>query len=269
MVRDSPDEEFRKDWQEFVKGFLPRKFTRYSQEDTRDGPQGYAKEVVEAIEKNDSFLFIDAIADRSSNYASDQKYTSYKEAVKEFAKEWEKPDDVIRGMSEHSYFQDDFDEIYEEREEDNWWILVEGLNLLVWNTENQFSFGWVESERDVKTEMELNPDLAKFYRMSGLTEKQFEELVANGYDYDVQGFIGEIVDASVLLQQMAGMIPSMTWKNRGGEKIVAFHNGLNGSGYFLPTTHTKVGLDPAKKMEVDFGSYSLGDVYGGVDWTWR
>ena len=53
------------------------------------------------------------------------------------------------------------------------------------------------------------------------------------------------------------------------ETIVAFHNGLNGSGYYLPAPNAKVGLNPKKKMVVDFGSYSLGDVYGAADWTWR
>ena len=269
MVRDSPDEEFRKDWQEFVKGFLPRKFTRYSQEDTRDGPQGYAKEVVEAIEKNDPFLFIDAIADRSSNYASDQKYTSYQEAVKEFAKEWEKPDDVIRGMSEHSYFQDDFDEIYEEREEDNWWILVEGLNLLVWNTDMQFSLGWSDFPQDVATELKENPELDKFDRLSGLSKEKFAELVTNGMDMDVQGFIGIIVDAGELLKAMVDGVPS--WNlvgNRSVSMIVALHNGLEGSGYYIESNPT-ITLHLNKPLRVDFGSYSLGDVYGARDWTWR
>jgi hypothetical protein len=269
MARDSPDEEFRKEWKKFVKDFLPNKFDRYSYEDVRDGPEGYAKEVVNAIEKGDPFIFIDAITERSSDYFLEGRYSAYQNALKEFSKQWENPEVVKKEMQDYDYFQDDFDEIYDEREVNNWWILIEGLNLLVWNTENQFNLGWVESERDAKTEMELDPHLAEFYRLSGLTEKRFEDLVANGYDYDVQGFIGEIIDASVLIQHMAGLSASMTWKNRGGEKIVAFHNGLNGSGYFLPAPKAEVGLDASKKMEVDFGSYSLGDVFGTRDWTWR
>ncbi len=120
-------------------------------------------------------------------------------------KEWENPSQVREEMENYTYFQDDFYEIYEKRERNNWWTLINGLNLLVWNTSAQWSLGWVEQEQDVKTELEESPALREFYELSGLTEKQFAELVANGYDYDAQGFIGEIVDAGDLVQEMLSL----------------------------------------------------------------
>jgi len=269
MPHDSPDIEFQNDWKEFVKGFLSRKFQRYDWNDTRDGPQGYAKEVVEAIEKGDPFIFIDAIADRSSDYASEQEYNSYREAVKEFAKEWENPAEIEEEMENYPYFRDDFNEIYEEREEDNWWILLDGLNLLVWNTDMQFSLGWSDFPQDVATELKENPELDKFDRLSGLSKEQFAELVTNGMDMDVRGFIGIIVDAGELLRAMADGVHRWNLNgNRSMSMIVALHNGLEGSGYYIESTPT-IGLDLDKPIRVDFGSYSLGDVYGARDWTWR
>jgi hypothetical protein len=264
---DSPDEEFRKDWQEFVKGFLPNRFDRYSYENARDGPQGYAKEVVAAIEKGDPFQFIDAIAERSADWVLEQKYAAYQEAVKEFAKRWGDPEDVLRGMRDYPYFQEDFDIIYDERERDNWWILIEGLELLVWNTDMQFSLGWSDFPQDVATELKENPELDKFDRLSGLSKEKFAELVNNGMDMDVQGFIGIIVDAGELIRAMAQGEWTLTW-NPMDRMIVALHNGLEGSGYYVESGPT-IALDIKKPLRVDFGSYSLGDVYGARDWTWR
>ena len=257
--------QIRDDWKDFVKGFLPKKFDRYDWNDTRDGPGWASTKVVEAVEKGDPAIFIDSVTESFLD-TSDGEYQAYQECLKEFAKEWENPAEVRNEMENYTYFQDDFYKIYEEREQDNWWTLINGLNLLVWNTSNSWSLGWVEQEQDVKTELEESPALREFYELSGLTEKQFAELVANGYDYDTQGFIGEIVDAGDLLLNMLG---EMYQQKRTPEKIVAFHNGLVGNGYFLPAPNAKVGLDPSKKMAVDFGSYSLGDVYGTNEWTWR
>ena len=265
MPRQSPDEEFRDDWKDFVKGFLPKKFDRYDWNDTRDGPGWASTKVVEAVEKGDPAIFIDSVTESFLD-TSDGEYQAYQECLKEFAKEWENPSQVREEMENYTYFQDDFYEIYEERERNNWWTLINGLNLLVWNTSSSWSLGWVEQEQDVKTELEESPALREFYELSGLTEKRFAELVANGYDYDTQAFIGEIVDAGDLLLDMLG---EMYQQKRTPEKIVAFRNGLVGNGYYLPAPNTKVGLDPSTKMEVDFGSYSLGDVYGTNEWTWR
>jgi hypothetical protein len=267
MVHASPDEEFERDWQEFVKDFLPKRFDRYSYEDTRDGPQGYAKEVVDAIEKGKPFQFADAVTERSADWVSEQKYSAYQEAAKEFAKRWEDLEDVLRGMRDYPYFQEDFDVIYDERERDNWWILIEGLELLVWNTDMQFSLGWSDFPQDVATELKENPELDKFDRLSGLSKEKFAELVNNGMDMDVQGFIGIIVDAGELLRAMAEGEWTLT-RNRMDRMIVALHNGLEGSGYYVESSPT-IALSIEKPLRVDFGSYSLGDVYGARDWTWR
>ena len=267
MPKQSPDEEFRDDWKKFVGSFLPRKFQRYDWNDTRDGPGDLAKDVVNAIEKGDPHEFIDRLYDQNIDYFSEQEYQAYKECQKEFAQEWENPDDILDGMENYSYFQDDFNEIYEEREENNWWALVSGLRLFVWNVDNQVSLGWIEEAQDAETELVENEDLRNFLNLSGLTESQKWEIIANGFDYDVQGMIGVITDASDLLKAMIG--EPYTQSSRNDEGIVAFHNGLVGSGYYLPTDNPQVHLDPKKKMVVDFGSYSLGDVYGAADWTWR
>ena len=267
MPKQSPDEEFRDDWKKFVGSFLPKKFQRYDWNDTRDGPGDLAKNVVNAIEKGDPYEFIDKLNEQNIDYFSDQEYQAYKECLKEFSQEWENPEEVMDEMENYSYFQDDFNEIYEEREEDNWWALVSGLRLFVWNAENQVGLGWVEEEQDAETELAENEDLRNFLALSGLSEGQKWELIANGFDYDVQGMIGVITDASDLLRAMIG--ESYTQSSRNDEGIVAFHNGLVGSGYYLSTDNPKVWLDPKKKMVVDFGSYSLGDVYGAADWTWR
>jgi len=269
MPKQSPDEEFRDDWKKFVGSFLPRKFQRYDWNDTRDGPGDLAKDVVNAIEKGDPFEFIDKLTDNALDYVSEQEYQAYKECLKEFSQEWENPEEVLDEMENYSYFQDDFNEIYEEREENNWWSLVSGLRLFVWNAENQVSLGWIEEAQDAETEIAENEELRDFLFLAGLTESEQWELIANGFDYDVQGMIGVITDAGDLLKAMIAPGEGYNMVGRGDEPLVAFHNGLVGSGYYLPAPDAKVGLNPAKKMVVDFGSYSLGDVYGAVDWTWH
>ena len=241
MTKLSPDLEFQEDWKKFVEGFLPRKFDRFSSDDVRDGPsRDVIKKTVESIEKGDPAIIVDYIQEMSWEWSSDEAWRSYQEAVEEFAKELEDPEDVKRGMESDDIFREIFDEIYEEREEFNYGVFL-NFDLLVWNAENQVSLGWIEGAQN-------------------------EEFIANGFDYDVQGFIGEIVNAEDLIHAMLNL--PYTTKGRA-DKIVAFHNGFEGSGYYLPSPNAKVGLDPGKKMEVDFGSYSLGDIFGGVDWTWH
>ena len=266
MTKLSPDLEFQEDWKKFVEGFLPRKFDRFSSDDVRDGPsRDVIKKTVESIEKGDPAIIVDYIQEMSWEWSSDEAWRSYQEAVEEFAKELEDPEDVKRGMESDDIFREIFDEIYEEREEFNYGVFL-NFDLLVWNAENQVSLGWIEGAQNEESELAENEALRDFMFLTGLTEGEQWELIANGFDYDVQGFIGEIVNAEDLIHAMLNL--PYTTKGRA-DKIVAFHNGFEGSGYYLPSPNAKVGLDPGKNMEVDFGSYSLGDIFGGVDWTWH
>lgn len=263
------------DWKTYLKGELPNKFNKYSVEDTRDGPGNWLSAAVDYIEGRNKD-FIDTINDAGGDWWADQSYQSFKENMPGFLAllnekyEWETPQDRHEELTEISSdengdFRTVLDDMLMERMVDNWWLMLDNIPLLVYPVNDTHSLGWTDGENgDVEYEMSQNPALKEFYLASGLDLAKFKELVANGFDYDVQGFIGGIVDAADLLKAKIEDVGHI----QVDQPIVAFHNGLNGSGYYVESKKP-VSLDLKKKLSVDWGSYSLGDVFGARDWTWR
>ncbi len=272
MPRDSPDLEFRNDWETFVKSFLPRKIRRFESEDARDGPGRYVKIAVEAIQKGDPGLLIDTIDEDFRDYGMDQEYAAYQEALKEFANEWENPNDVKQGMENEFWFRERFDEIYEEREEFNWGIFFGNEEILVWNSKDAISAGWVGDPQEASREILGNPELEDWVKkaLKFVSLKQISAIIDNGFDYDVTMFIGGLVGVEEVIKAMMSETPVAF---HTGDVIVGAYDGLNGAGYFEHgSTKAHVGLvfgDKTNPIHIDWGSYSLGDVFGTKEWTWR
>jgi hypothetical protein len=267
MIQKTGEGDLLDDWKTFVGDFLPRQFNAFEL-DSNDKPEGYADLVVKAIRTGDPTLVEDEIISNASDYLNQAQDQAFIECRAAFLKPFKDPEVSIEFDGDVE-FDSVFNEIYEERQILNALDMVSGLNLLVWNKDMQFSLGWVGDPQDTKTELQENPELDKFDRLSGLSPKQFDELVVNGMDFDVQGIIGIVVDAAELLTAMIEDVP--VWNLQGNpsvEMIVAFWDGLNGAGYFVQSTPT-IAFYPGKPMNVDFGFYSLGDIFGGVDWTWH
>lgn len=273
-MKQSPDEEFRDEWKKFVKDFLPKKFDRFSHDDVRDGPGSYAALAIEAIQKGDPYILVDAINEDSLDYASSSEYQAYMEAKKEFSKEWENPEQVARDMENYSYFYEDFIEIYEDRENFNWDIYLRGMDILVWNKKDSVHAGWVGDPQDAATEIEENPDLKAWCTRVApyISTQQIHNIINNGFDYDVELFIGGIYDVVDLIRSLMddGVLPTVY---HGRDVIVGAYDGLNGAGYFehgstSASLMTVLG-DKKNPLHVDWGSYSLGDVFGTNEWTWR
>jgi hypothetical protein len=274
MPRDTPDLEFRQEWMDFVKGFLPRKFNRFSYEDARDGPGSYMDLAIEAIRKGDPYILTDAINENSMDFASEQEYQAYQEALKEFANEWEDPDDVMKGMEADGSFRDIFNEIYEDREEFNWDIFFGNEEILVWNSKDAISAGWVGDPQDASSEILANLELGEWAHkaIKFIGDKQRENIINNGFDYDVTMFIGGLVGVEDVIRAMMSQ-DGKPVAFHTGDVIVGAYDGLNGAGYFEHgSTKAHVGLvfgDKKNPIHVDWGSYSLGDVFGTNEWKWH
>jgi len=268
---------FEAEWKKFLESELPRKFDKYdSYNDTRDGPGNLLTKAVEAIRNGNADRFLQALDDQTMDWWGDQVYGSFSERMPEFIKylkseyEWDTQQEEEAELEEVETDEDHeyrliLEDMLLERMNDNWWILLCETPLFVYNINKMHSLGWVEGENaDISYELNQNPELKKFYKESGLNKDMFSELVCNGMDYDVQGIIGGIVDAGDILKAMVEGDTTF----QVDQTIVALHNGLVGSGYFVqPTGSIKLNLK--EKMDVDFGSYSLGDVYGTNTWAWR
>ena len=272
MPRDSPDLDFRHDWQEFVKGFLPRKFDRFSHDDARDGPGAYLGLAIEAIRKGDPYILIDKIQENSMDFASDSEYSAYQEAVKEFAKEWENPTDIETGMQDYAYFRDDFNEIYEERERFNWEIFFGDETILVWNTKDAIHTGWMGDPRESHIEAKKNPELKKWVEkaIQFVGDKQIGNIINNGFDYDVTMFIGGLLGVQEVIKAMMDGTPTPF---HTGDVVVGAYDGLNGAGFFEHgITKWRMDVvfgDKNNPVHIDWGSYSLGDIFGTRDWVWH
>jgi len=271
----SPDIEFQNDWKKFVEGFLPRKFDQFSQDDARDGPGRYLDLAIESIKRGDPFYLIDAINEDSRDYGYEEQYRSYQEAVKEFAKEWgEDPADVKKGMDSDDIFREIFDEIYEDREQFNWDIFFGNEEILVWNSNDAVHTGWIGDPQESTEEVKDNPELKKWaqYAIRFISDKQIGTIIDNGFDYDVTMFIGGIVNVADVIKAMMSQ-EGRPVADHTGDVIVGAYDGLNGAGYFEHgTTRAHVGLvfgDKSNPVHIDWGSYSLGDVFGTNEWTWH
>ncbi len=272
--RDSPDIEFQEDWKKFVKDYLPRKFNRF--EDIREGPgPELKKKVVEAIRKGDPFIVIDYIDGINYETIYEPEYDAYHLVLKEFSELWENPSDVREGMERESVFQDQFNEIFEEREENNWWDLLQGMEVLVWNTKDSVHTGWVGDPQDSYTEVKENPVLGEWAQKAirFISNQQINDIVVNGFDYDVTMFIGGIYDAANVLLAMVEMPTGVPMRMHTGDVIVGAYDGLNGAGFFEHSStnaHVENTFgDKNNPIYVDFGSYSLGDVFGTEEWVWK
>ena len=268
-------DEFLEEFVKFVKHFLPRNFKAF-ESDPNDDPRGYVDLVVKAIEKGDPTIVENEIVDGALYYLDEQMDGAYRECLKEFCKQFEDPDDILyEEIANDPEFDSIFNEIYEERQNINPLDVIHGLNLLVWNNGKEFHLGWSGDPQDLDSELVVNPDLEGFFGLAeiiaGLTKNQEEDLVNNGFDYNITAFIGGIIDAEDLLRNMLnGETGGSNDFVQVDETVVAFWDGWNGAGYFVRTEkRINLTLNKNDSLRVDFGNYSLGDVFGTNEWTWK
>lgn len=101
-----------------------------------------------------------------------------------------------------------------------------------------------------------------------ITEEQFNEILANSWGGS--GFFGIIMNGDFIIRAIRDK------KNIVGssDMVIGIHDGFNGSGYFKRVDISKncdnreygINLDNA---ELDCGKYSLGAVFGDVEWRYE
>lgn len=154
-----------------------------------------------------------------------------------------------------------------------------------WNIEKLFDFPvlLMEDKRyevdfnGVNNEINVNdPEQLKFYdkALEYISEGELHEILANSWDGN--GFFGIIVSGSDII----GAIKDKKNTVYSKEMIIGIHDGFNGSGYFKRVNASKINCDdkenPKKefaidldKAELDWGKYSLGSVFGNVEWKYE
>jgi hypothetical protein len=94
-----------------------------------------------------------------------------------------------------------------------------------------------------------------------ISQKQFDEIITNSYGGS--GYFGLIISARDIVEAIRENKEEIT----GSDLVIGVHDGMNGSGYFVRAQAPyKITL---KSARLDAGSYSIGDVFGHVDWKWR
>jgi hypothetical protein len=107
-----------------------------------------------------------------------------------------------------------------------------------------------------------------------ITKEQFEEILVNSWDG--LGFFGIIISGSDIIKA----IKDGSIVVGSSEMIIGIHDGFNGSGYFKRANVAYIpnaGGDCDNKeyeivlarSELDWGRYSLGAVFGGVEWRYE
>lgn len=158
-------------------------------------------------------------------------------------------------------------------------------NYVLWNIEKLFDFPVLlmdsvtyevgfngasnEIDETVAEQKEFKDKALKI-----VTEKQFDEILANSWDGS--GFFGIIINGSDIIKA----IKNGDIVVKSSEVVVGIHDGFNGSGYFKRVNVARiqnVGEDCGDKeygivlarSEFDWGRYSLGAVFGDVEWRYE
>lgn len=148
-----------------------------------------------------------------------------------------------------------------------------------WNIEKLFDFPVLLM--DAKTyEVEYNginneidesvPEQKEFKNkaLEFISEEQLKEILINSWGGS--GIFGIIIGGSDIIKAIKDKKKVVS----SGEMVIGVYDGFNGSGYFKRVNIDKnddgkvyrVTLD---KSELDRGKYSLGAVFGNVEWTWE
>lgn len=149
-----------------------------------------------------------------------------------------------------------------------------------WNIEKLFDFPVLLMENNryevdfngINNEINVNdPEQMKFRNkaLEYISEKQLHEILANSWDGT--GFFGLIVNGSDIIRAIKDKKKAVY----SNEVIVGIYDGFNGSGYFKRGNASgdkenikkefAIDLD---KAELDWGKYSLGAVFGNVEWKY-
>jgi hypothetical protein len=156
---------------------------------------------------------------------------------------------------------------------------------IIWNIEKLFDFPVLlmdektyeigfngvnnEINENVLEQKEFKDKALKF-----ITEEQFNEILTNSWDGS--GFFGIMISGSDIIKAMKGNNNIVG----SSEVVVGIHDGFNGSGYFKRVNISHI-IDIDKichdgeyriaidKAQLDWGRYSLGAVYGDVEWRYE
>jgi len=154
-----------------------------------------------------------------------------------------------------------------------------------WNIEKLFDFPVLVMEtkryevdfNGVSNEINVNdPEQLKFHdkALEYISEKQLQEILANSWDGT--GFFGIIVNGGDIIRAIKDK-KNTVYSN---EMIIGIHDGFNGSGYFKKANASRIHCEDRENTkkefaidldnaQLDWGKYSLGSVFGNVEWKYE
>ncbi len=122
----------------------------------------------------------------------------------------------------------------------------------------------VSDMRDIEESSDEFEEMVKEAKKYGFSQKDVED-VWNNSSYSGMAGVGIIVEGKNLVDFASGLI-----KKLEGNSILYCHDNLNGSGYYILGKKFKELKMKLKDIinNIDYGNYSLGDVFGTSDWAW-
>ncbi len=123
-----------------------------------------------------------------------------------------------------------------------------------------------EINESVPEQKEFKDKALKF-----ITEEQLKEILINSWDGS--GFFGIIINGSDIIKAIDDNKNVVSSR----EIVIGIYDGFNGSGYFKRVSIGKTDKDcdsreykiVLNKSELDLGDYSLGAIFGNVEWIWN
>lgn len=144
----------------------------------------------------------------------------------------------------------------------NWNIekLFDFQVLLIDGKKYSIDFDWWNAKID-----ESCPEqkMFKSEALKYISEEQFKEILVNSFDGS--GFFGIVINAQNIIRAIRECGSTVS----GKELVIGIHDEFNGSGYFQRVNIDKEYIINFGEAELDYGNFSLGGIFGNVDWEWK
>jgi hypothetical protein len=267
-MRRNPESRAKELYNSIIKEFNSDKHYSWDVFDYRDG-EIEIEDYVDALKSGedvgtDNYQLLDGVADMASENAN---YWVKENAEEEFEELEDLDSELAFDLRDEMRFK------YEELANYNWKfpspLFVTDPNSLEgyrsgskYYSEDNYLAGPYNAGKEAKNELKK---VIKLGMKHGFSKADCEEVYLNSQGGTLG--IAIITDESEELYEAVMRDESISI---GGTCVLYIHDGMNGSGHYVEKGNHTIKVKKARELinMIDYGSYSLGDVFGTRDWKY-
>lgn len=220
--------------------------------ESRDKGEGDIDTLNEIIENKDKLLDME---NEFMEYNFDHIFGVYARTLEDFTNE-DLSIDEARFIEENMDFRDELRFEFEYHVNNNMIDLYDFDVLLIEGKTYEVEYDGSQNKIDWS-----DPDQVNFRKraLNHITKEDFNTILLN--TYGGVGYVATIVNGKELIEAT-----QKEKKTIDGNAVIGIHDWWNGAGYFISSDKTiRIKL---KGSNIDSGDYSVGGVFGTVDWKY-